>query len=287
MHCVYFPPEIGGLESHVYHLCRALVEQGHRATMVTSLSMPGLPAHETMEGVDVHRTWLPSRNTPGWAAHAALSTPTLSRLAREADVVHAQDIASIPPAMWVRSRRSIPMVTTYHTSHFLMRAESPFWRPIFRRFIEAAHYNLAASTEIAGVAESVAPGRSVEALTNGVDTDRFRPVAASLPAPEGGRRRIVVPRRLFEKNGVEYFIRAVPLAPGSKGWCVNSASRIAYDSSASAPTRRCRACSPRANSPSSRRSWRPPRWRRWNVWPAAFRWPPRTSADSRKSWTTG
>ncbi|MBT8403045.1 MAG: glycosyltransferase family 4 protein [Gemmatimonadetes bacterium] len=210
MHCVYFPPEIGGLESHVFHLCRAMAERGHRVTMVTSLSQPGLARREVMEGVDVHRTWLPARNTPGWAAHAAWSTPRLARLARDADVVHAQDIASVPPAMWARSRRGIPMVTTYHTSHFLTRAESPFWARVFRRFISAAQYNLAASEEIASVAEGLAPGHRVEALTNGVDTGRFRPVEPTLAAPEGGRRRVVVPRRLFEKNGVEYFVRALP-----------------------------------------------------------------------------
>ena len=211
MHCVYFPPEIGGLESHVFHLCRAMAERGHRVTMVTSLSQPGLAPREVMEGVDVHRTWLPARNTPGWAAHAAFSTPLLARLARDADVVHAQDIASVPPAMWARSRREIPMVTTYHTSHFLKRAESPFWARVFRRFISAAQYNLSASEEIASVAEGLAPGHRVEALTNGVDTSRFRPVEPTLPAPDAGRRRIVVPRRLFEKNGVEYFVRALPL----------------------------------------------------------------------------
>ena len=26
-HCVYFPPEVGGLESHVYYLARALAER--------------------------------------------------------------------------------------------------------------------------------------------------------------------------------------------------------------------------------------------------------------------
>src|SRR5690606_2270639 len=31
---------------------------------------------------------------------------------------------------------------------------------------------------------------------------------------EAGVRRVIVPRRLFEKNGVEYFIRALPLLRG-------------------------------------------------------------------------
>jgi glycosyltransferase involved in cell wall biosynthesis len=211
MHCVYFPPEVGGLESHVYYLCRALAERGHEVAVVTSLSRPGLPPHEVMEGVEVWRTWMPARNTPGWAAFALGSMPRFGDLARRADVLHAQDIASVLPGMVARRVRGAPLVTTYHTSHFLKRAGSPFWRSVFRRFIRAADHNLAASGEIATVAEGIAPGTSVEPLTNGVETSFFRRVAPVLAPPPEGRRRVIVPRRLFPKNGVEYFVRALPL----------------------------------------------------------------------------
>ena len=45
IHCVYFPPEVGGLESHVYYLSRALVELGHTVQVVTSRSLPGASEH--------------------------------------------------------------------------------------------------------------------------------------------------------------------------------------------------------------------------------------------------
>ena len=213
MHCVYYPPEVGGLESHVAYLCRALVQMGHAVHLVTSRSQPGLPDHETAEGVDVWRTWLPGRNTVGWGLHALASIPTMRRLAKDVDIVHAQDLASVPPAVAARRVAHAPMVTTWHTSHFLKRAASPLWRPVLRRFVEAGDRNLAASQEIAEVAEVLAPGVRVEALTNGVETDIFRRVPPVLPPPDSGRQRIIVPRRLFHKNGVEYFIRAMPLLP--------------------------------------------------------------------------
>jgi len=100
------------------------------------------------------------------------------------------------------------MVATFHTSHFLFRAERPLWKPVLRGLVQAPDYCLAASTEIADVAEALAPGSHVEALTNGVDTEIFQPLAPTLP--ENRTNRIVVPRRLFPKNGVEYLIRAVP-----------------------------------------------------------------------------
>ncbi|RMH17854.1 MAG: glycosyltransferase family 1 protein [Gemmatimonadetes bacterium] len=209
MHCVYFPPEVGGLESHVFYLCRALAARGHRVDIVTSRSRPGLPAHEVMDGVGVWRTWMPGRNTLGWALHAAGSTPRLASLAREADILHAQAFQSVLPCVVARRVRGAPVVTTWHTSHFLKRADHPFWAPVLGRMLRWSDYNLAASREIAEVGERLAPGVRVEALTNGVETDRFRPVEPALP--RGGRPRLVVPRRLFEKNGVEYFVRALPL----------------------------------------------------------------------------
>lgn len=210
MHCVYFPPEVGGLESHVYYLCRALAAEGHRVDIVTSHSIASSPQHEVMDGVYVWRTWFPSKTPVGWIAHSVGSIPQTRSLARNADIVHAQAFASVLPASMAARSRGAPFLTTWHTSHFLMRAESPVWRPIFRRMLRRADHNLAASVEIADVANAIEPRPGTEALTNGVETDIFRPVEPSLPAPESGRRRLIVPRRLYPKNGVEYAVRAIP-----------------------------------------------------------------------------
>ncbi len=210
MHCVYFPPEVGGLESHVFYLCRALAEKGHRVDVVTSRSRRGLPTRDIMDGVHVWRTWLPARNKVGWAAHAAGSIPRSVALARGADVLHAQAFQSVPPLQVARAATSAPLVATFHTSHFLRLAEKPAWRPVLGRIVGAPDHALAASVEIAQVAESLSPGQEVEPLTNGVETSMFRRVPPSLPPVAPGRRRIIVPRRLFAKNGVEYFVRALP-----------------------------------------------------------------------------
>lgn len=208
MSCVYFPPEVGGLESHVFHLCRNLAARGHRVDVVTSRSLPDLPEREVMDEVGVWRTRFPGRNPLGWAAWAMLSTPRLGALARDADVIHAQAFASVLPGVAARRATGTPLVATFHTSHFLTRAESPFWAPVLGRMAAWPDRALAASEEIARVAEGLAPGTKVEALVNGVETSIFRPVKPALPPAVGPR--ILVPRRLFQKNGVEYFIRALP-----------------------------------------------------------------------------
>lgn len=213
--CIYFPPEVGGLESHAYYLCRELVRMGHHVTMMTSLSQPGLRARENLGGVEVVRKWFPRKRTPaGWAAHTLATVPHYMRLARHADILHAQTFASALPGMRAKRKYGHPLVITLHTSHFLKLAKKPVWRPVLRRIVKSADWLLAASEEIRDVALDLYPHPRAEALTNGVDTELFAPRdargAAGVARPRA-RPRIIVPRRLFEKNGVEYFIRAVPL----------------------------------------------------------------------------
>ncbi len=207
MTCVYYPPEVGGLESHVHHLGRALVGRGHRVAMITSRSVAGSPREERMEGVEVRRTWMPSRGPVGWTAHAVASTPALWRAARDADVVHAHTFASGLPAALACAGTGRPLVLTLHTSHFLRLARRRGWRRYLGWLVRRADRVLGTSEEIRDVAGSLAPGVEVEAITNGVDVSLFHPDAGTRPA---SRELIVVPRRLFAKNGVEYFVRALP-----------------------------------------------------------------------------
>ena len=214
VHCVYFPPEVGGLESHVHYLCRGLAERGHSVTVVTSLSRPGLPREEEFQGIRVLRTPLPSRTPLGWFAHAAGSTARTREAAEEADVVHAQAFPSILPCALALAGRSTPLVTTLHTSHFLRLTARRSTAAALHKLIEISDYNFAASKEIADVGERLGPSISVEVLVNGVETDVFRPAASTSAADSEAAARgptLIVPRRLFAKNGVEYFVRAMPL----------------------------------------------------------------------------
>src|SRR5687767_13670794 len=120
--CIYFPPEVGGLESHAYYLCRELVRLGDEVTMITSRSKPEAAEREEMDGVRVIRTWFPSKGTAGWIAHTLASVPTYLPFARTADVLHAQTFASAIPGMIARRMHGKPLVITLHTSHFLKLA---------------------------------------------------------------------------------------------------------------------------------------------------------------------
>ena len=163
-----------------------------------------------MGGVGVHRVWMPGRSPSGWLAHIVATVRLHGRLARTSDIFHAHTFACGIPPMINRRRSPRPFVLTLHTSHFLMRADRPVWRNIFRRIIESCDYLLATSEEIREVALELYAHPRSEVMTNAVDTERFAPLDATERA-SGGRRRLVVPRRLFPKNGVEYLVRAMPL----------------------------------------------------------------------------
>ena len=130
-------------------------------------------------------------------------------MARDADVVHAQAFPSLLPCALALAGTDTPLVCTLHTSHFLRLAANPVVRGPLGKLIELSDHNFAASKEIADVGESLNDSVSVEVVVNGVDTDVFAPVPGSVPR-QGDRRRLVVPRRLFPKNGVEFFVRALP-----------------------------------------------------------------------------
>jgi glycosyltransferase involved in cell wall biosynthesis len=209
LHCIYYPPEVGGLESHVAALAEGLAARGHEVRVVTSLSRPGLPVEEEIRGVRVRRTPLPRRTPLGWGAHALGSIPSTLRWTRWAEVLHAQAFASVLPVAVATSVVKRPWVASFHTSHFLILAKRQLWDGLLRALVRWPDHALAASREIADVAEGLARDRKVEAMTNGVETDRFRPTHPTLP-PKDDERVIVVPRRLFPKNGVEFLVRAVP-----------------------------------------------------------------------------
>lgn len=208
--CIYFPPEYGGLESYVYDLSRGLVAAGHEVTMVTSRSVAGSLARETVAGVDVVRTWFPGKHPAGWVLHTAGTLPVYLPRARRADVLHAQTFASAPPGMLAKRLYGKPLVVSFHTSHFQRLSKKPAWRPGLRRIVASADHVITASRQILDIVLDLWPHPRAEALTNAVDTGVFRPVEPLLDGRPDARR-VLVPARLFPPKGVRHLIEAIPL----------------------------------------------------------------------------
>jgi len=206
---IYFPPRAGGIENHVYYLCRELVRRGHEVEVITTRTEPGSPLTETMDGIRVVRMRMPGRNVAGWIWSALCALPPVLAGARRADVLHAHTFQSaIGPGLAARLHGR-PLVVTIHSSHFLRLVKKPAWRPLLGWILRGADRVLTTSEELADGCRLAYPGVRVRPIVNGVDTDRFRPTAPARARAEG-ERVLLTTRRLVEKNGVEFLIRAMP-----------------------------------------------------------------------------
>lgn len=79
-----FLPQVGGLESVVYHLSQALRGRGHQVAVAHLSIFEREPRHEVMQGLEVFRLPLHGTRLIGWA-------PDLGALMSRFDLVHAHD----------------------------------------------------------------------------------------------------------------------------------------------------------------------------------------------------
>ncbi len=209
VHSIYFPPEVGGLETHAYTLARSQIKMGHAVRVITSRS-GDFPKREVMDGIEVERVPCPNKKLFGWAYTSYVAKPAMRRNADWADICHVHTFPSIVPGNSAR-KKGVPLVATIHTSHFLrLAAKGGFWLKYLRRLLKKPDLLLTPSEEIRDVCLDLVPDAVCYAMVNAADTNRFKKTEPSIERPSPSAKMLVVPRRLFEKNGVEYAVRALP-----------------------------------------------------------------------------
>ena len=109
----YYRPWVSGLTIYVERLSRALVEQGHEVTVLTSQYDPSLPRNEIIHGVNVVRVPVAFRISKGVIMPGF--GPMAWKLARQTDVMHLHLPQFDAPGLATRSRMlRKPVVLTYH-----------------------------------------------------------------------------------------------------------------------------------------------------------------------------
>jgi glycosyltransferase involved in cell wall biosynthesis len=110
----YYRPHVSGLTIYAERLSRALIRRGHKVTVLTSRFDRSLPAHESLDGIDIVRPWVALRVSKGvimptfgyWANRLALSHDVLS--------IHLPQFDA--PGIALRGRLlGKPAVLTYHS----------------------------------------------------------------------------------------------------------------------------------------------------------------------------
>jgi len=204
-----FPPSIGGVQTHVYELSRAMVRLGHSVTVITRLFDTLLPEEEFMDGVKVIRTKLSNNH---WLYDLKLHYLLMDMIKKEGyQAVHIHGMRPLKAC----KKLGVPVVFTNHTSSFLKRVkQGNKVLEKMRRQLMIADTVLAPSDELVEATLKTGYSGAVKFISNGVDTARFFPTSSNvrikLGIPESAFVAVLA-RRLVEKNGVLYFAKAIAM----------------------------------------------------------------------------
>ncbi|UCH90124.1 MAG: glycosyltransferase family 4 protein, partial [Thermoplasmata archaeon] len=212
--CPYFYPHIGGVESHVLSLSKALVGKDHKVAVYTSKYENNLKDHEVIDNIEIHRIK---------TAMNLFTTPIFPKVKKilkkeEADVIHAHTPPPFAEYYVSRAckRTKIPFVVTYHCDPEIPNILSTPITGIYRRTF--GYYALIHTDKIIVHTETYgATSRAIwkfdpVIIPSAIDINRFRPdndgsVVRKKHGLEGKKVVLYVGRFKYHK-GLEYLVEA-------------------------------------------------------------------------------
>lgn len=214
----YAYPVLGGISEHVHFLSRELVALGHDVTVLTGNA--GSPASLRQVDRDAERDHgyttrrigraVPIAINGSIARSTLLAMPwaTMRRQLAGADVVHAQGLVGpVMPLLAAAVSEAPVTVGTFHTyveggQHWAYRLMGWYVRRVLARLDRRIAVSEACVDGLMGSF----PG-SFDVIPNGVDCERFHPIEADGPRPDGPPRILFV-GRLEPRNALSDLIHA-------------------------------------------------------------------------------
>jgi len=202
-----FPPRIGGIQTHVYELSKALVKLGHQVCVLTRLRDTSLPQAETREGINIFRCKLvDSHLVYNWQLRRKLRD-LISTF--NIEIVHVHGMRPL-----VASKNlGVPVIFTNHTSSFIKRSQQG--KNIQQKMLkqlEAASIVLAPSQILVEQTRATGYMGPIKFISNGVDIEKFCPrvsgIREKLKIPENAFV-IIMAGRLHAVKGVVYLAKAI------------------------------------------------------------------------------
>jgi glycosyltransferase involved in cell wall biosynthesis len=207
-------PNIGGIASHIYELSRALITNGHEVEVwFWNMKVPN-PDPKQMGSIPVRPLQLPNKGRRlsvelGGAIDLALKQ-------FNAEILHLHTLDSLLPGLRrISADFSGKKIWTNHTSRFLRKVDSFFWRQKIRFQGKILDGLLAPSIELLEKSTFMGfgPHNSLY-VPNGVDLDKFTGLDKA-----DARKRLALPeerfillstRRFSPKNGLRFLALAMP-----------------------------------------------------------------------------
>ncbi len=216
-----FPPLGGGAANATFFIGRALVELGHRVTVITS-ALGEAEDVRTEAGIEVHRLRTgraaPDRSTVGemcrFITAAMRRGPGLARAARCDAAIAFFSIPSGVVARWLRLRLGLPYLVSLRGSDVpghdrTLDRQHLLTRPLRRSVLRCAVGVVANSDSLAASSRAADPF-PVGVIANGVDCDRFFPAGTSI---SGEKLRLLFVGRVHREKNLGVVIDQLPALP--------------------------------------------------------------------------
>ncbi|MFB6218000.1 MAG: glycosyltransferase family 4 protein, partial [Halobacteriaceae archaeon] len=203
-----YPPQTGGVETHVRAVSEGLAARGHEVTVLTADAGPDVARRETHNGVDVRRH---RSLAPGGAFHAA---PGVAASVRRlpADVVHAHNYHSLPLFAAALAAGGSRLVLT---PHYHGESDHPVRNALLSAYRPVGGWALRRADAVVAVSEwerdqlRAAFGVEPTVVPNGIDREWFRTATPE----ERDRPYLLCVGRLEEYKRIQDVIRALPSLP--------------------------------------------------------------------------
>ncbi len=216
----YYRPHISGLTIYVERLARALVQRGHRVTVLTSHYERGLPLREVLDGVTVIRHPVLFRVSKGSIMPGFLSRAWM--LMRQNDIVsvHLPQAEGGALAFIGRFLARKPVVLTYHSD--LQLPPGLVNRVIDRLVFSSNSIAAIFANRISAYTEDFAQHSPY--LSKFSDKIVVIPPPIQIPAPDAdavaalkqryhtnGHAVVGFAARFAEEKGIDYLLASIPL----------------------------------------------------------------------------
>jgi glycosyltransferase involved in cell wall biosynthesis len=203
-----YPPQSGGVETHVKEISERLVDRGHEVTVVTADRGADSERRGERNGVRIRRY---RSLAPNNAMHICPQIATAVR-PTDADIVHAHNYHSFPlvfAAVSIGDRRFIA-TTHYHgaSASSIRDRLLSLYQPVGRWALRRAETVIAVSEWERDQLETDF-GVDATVIPNGIETERF----AGATAVVRDRPYLLTVGRLEAYKGVQHVIRAMSELP--------------------------------------------------------------------------